>query len=47
MPEPFRADEAGQLHHALNRGHLRSEMLRKDEDMGRMGGTHTMRSHAQ
>jgi len=32
MPRPSRADEAGGLHRALNRGNLRAEILRKDED---------------
>ncbi|KLU01154.1 hypothetical protein RISK_006723 [Rhodopirellula islandica] len=30
MPRPPRADEAGGLHHALNRGHLRAEIFHKD-----------------
>ena len=32
MPRPSRADEAGGLYHALNRGNLRAETLHKDED---------------
>ncbi|MBM4091361.1 MAG: hypothetical protein FJ276_18345 [Planctomycetes bacterium] len=32
MPRPSRADEAGGLHHALNRGNLRAEIFHKDED---------------
>ena len=32
MPRPPRADEAGGLYHALNRGNLRAEIFHKDED---------------
>ncbi|MBM4089015.1 MAG: hypothetical protein FJ276_06210 [Planctomycetes bacterium] len=32
MPRPSRADEAGGLHHALNRGDLCAETFHKDED---------------
>ncbi len=32
MPRPSRADEAGGLYHALNRGNLRAEIFHKDED---------------
>jgi hypothetical protein len=45
MPRPPRADEAGGLYHALNRGRplVDGEMGRF---MGWVGGTHTMRYHA-
>ncbi len=32
MPRPSRADEAGGLYHALNRGNLRAAIFHKDED---------------
>lgn len=32
MPRPKRADEAGGIYHALNRGNARSEIFRKDDD---------------
>ena len=32
MPRPPRADEAGGLYHALNRGNLRATIFHKDED---------------
>ena len=32
MPRPPRADEAGGLYHALNRGNLRAEIFHKDAD---------------
>ena len=32
MPRPPRADEAGGLYHALNRGNLRAEIFHKEED---------------
>jgi putative transposase len=32
MPRPPRADEAGGLYHALNRGNARAAIFRKDED---------------
>ncbi|TWU47979.1 transposase [Rubripirellula reticaptiva] len=32
MPRPPRADEAGGLYHALNRGNLRADIFKKDED---------------
>ena len=32
MPRPSRADEAGGLYHALNRGNLCAEIFHKDED---------------
>jgi putative transposase len=32
MPRPPRADEAGGLYHALNRGNARAEIFRKDAD---------------
>jgi putative transposase len=32
MPRPPRADEAGGLYHALNRGNLRADIFRKDAD---------------
>ena len=31
MPRPRRADEAGGLYHALNRGNLRATIFRKEE----------------
>ena len=31
MPRPKRADEAGGIYHALNRGNARSEIFRKEE----------------
>ena len=30
MPRPLRADAAGGLYHALNRGNLRADILRKE-----------------
>ncbi|TWT91946.1 hypothetical protein [Stieleria varia] len=32
MPRPPRADEAGGLYHALNRGNLRATIFHKDAD---------------
>lgn len=32
MPRPKRADEAGGIYHALNRGNARSDIFRKEED---------------
>lgn len=32
MPRPPRADEAGGLYHALNRGNLRAEIFKKPAD---------------
>lgn len=32
MPVSPRADEAGGLYHALNRGNLRADIFKKDED---------------
>jgi len=32
MPRPLRADEAGGLYHALNRGNSRAEIFHKDAD---------------
>ena len=32
MPRSPRADEAGGLYHALNRGNLRAEIFKKQED---------------
>jgi hypothetical protein len=32
LPRPSRADEAGVLYHALNRGNLCAEIFHKDED---------------
>jgi len=32
MPRPPRADEAGGLYHALNRGNARTDIFRKDAD---------------
>ena len=32
MPRPPRADEAGGLYHALNRGNLRADVFHKEED---------------
>jgi len=32
MPRPPRADEAGGLYHALNRGNLRADIFKKDAD---------------
>ena len=32
MPRPPRADEAGGLYHALNRGNLRADIFRKEAD---------------
>jgi hypothetical protein len=32
MPRPSRADEAGGLYHALNRGNLCAEIFHQDED---------------
>jgi len=32
MPKPPRADEAGGLYHALNRGNLRADIFKKDAD---------------
>jgi len=32
MPRSPRADEAGGLYHALNRGNLRADIFKKDED---------------
>ena len=32
MPRPTRADEAGGIYHALNRGNARSTIFHKDED---------------
>lgn len=32
MPRPLRADEAGGLYHALNRGNLRVDIFHKEED---------------
>ena len=32
MPRPHRADEAGGLHHALNRGNARARIFHKDAD---------------
>jgi len=32
MPRAPRADEAGGLYHALNRGNLRAEIFHKEED---------------
>ncbi|MFV1967593.1 MAG: hypothetical protein ACC628_19360 [Pirellulaceae bacterium] len=32
MPGPKRADEAGKVYHALNRGNTRSDIFRKDAD---------------
>lgn len=32
MPRPPRADEAGGLYHALNRGNLRADIFRKADD---------------
>ena len=32
MPRPPRADEAGGIYHALNRGNLRADIFKKDED---------------
>src|SRR6056297_4329604 len=32
MPRPPRADEAGALYHALNRGNLRADIFHKDAD---------------
>ena len=34
MPSPPRADEAGGLYHALNRGNLRADIFRKGADWG-------------
>ena len=33
MPRAPRADEAGGLYHALNRGNLRADVFRKDADV--------------
>ncbi len=38
MPRPPRADEAGGLYHALNRGNLRADIFRKEADF-RLCGT--------
>jgi len=32
MPRPPRADVAGHLYHALNRGHQRDAIFQKDDD---------------
>jgi len=32
MPRPPRADEAGGLYHALNRGNLRADIFKKEDD---------------
>ena len=32
MPRPKRADEAGGIYHALNRGNARREIFRKEDD---------------
>jgi hypothetical protein len=32
MPRPPRADEAGGLYHALNRGNLRADIFKKEGD---------------
>ena len=37
MPRAPRADEAGGLYHALNRGNLRADIFRKEEDFAAFG----------
>ena len=43
MPRPPRADEAGGLYHALNRGNSRAEIFRKEADFEAFGGRQTRR----
>jgi hypothetical protein len=37
MPSPRRADEAGAIYHALNRGNARLPIFHKDEDFVALG----------
>ena len=38
MPRAPRADEAGGLYHVLNRGNLRADIFRKEEDLAKRVG---------